>query len=311
MICAVITSVIFLIVGFVLLFRGSDAFVDAAASSAQKLRIPRIIIGTTLVAMGTSAPEAAISITAALRGADGISIGNIIGSNITNIFLILGLTALIGAPVIHKNTRQYELPFVGAATLLLCLIGLWFGIISRTAALVFLGLFVCFIVYTIIMARRGNPDGQEIKNLSWGKTVIMIILGLAAIVIGGELIINSAKNIAGYFGASDRIIGLTLVALGTSLPELVVSVTAAIKHEYDMAIGNIVGSNIFNILFVLGTAAVIRPIPFEFAFISDGAIALLAVTLLMIFTAKNAKLGRVGGLVFLGAYACYLGYLVF
>jgi cation:H+ antiporter len=305
-----ILSVALLIIGFILLFRGSDAFIDAAASSAQKLHIPRLIIGTTLVAMGTSAPEAAISITAALRGSDGISIGNIIGSNITNIFLILGLTAVIGAPLIHKNTRQYELPFVGMITLLLCLIGLWFGAISRGAALLFLVLFVGFIAYTIVMARRGSGDGTEIKDISWGKTVIMIILGLAAIVGGGELITQSATKIATYFGASDRIIGLTLVAFGTSLPELVVSVTAAVKHEYDMAIGNIVGSNIFNILFVLGTAAMIRPMPFEKAFVTDGAIALMAVTMLMMFTAKNAKLGRTGGIIFLCAYAGYLVYLI-
>lgn len=305
-----VLSIVLLIVGFVLLFRGSDAFVDAAASSAQKLHIPRIIIGTTLVAMGTSAPEAAISITAALRGADGISIGNIIGSNITNIFLILGLTAVIGASIIHKNTRRYELPFVGAITMLLCLIGIWFGAISRMAALVFLLLFAGFIIYTIIMARREHQDGEEIKNISWAKTILMIVFGLAAIVIGGGLIINSATKIATYLGASQRLIGLTLVAFGTSLPELVVSVTAAIKHEYDMAIGNIVGSNIFNILFVLGTAAAIRPIPFDFAFITDGAIALLAVAMLMIFTVKDAKLGRIGGVVFLGAYAGYLAYLI-
>ena len=306
-----ILSVFLLIVGFILLFRGSDAFIDAAASSAQKLHIPRLIIGTTLVAMGTSAPEAAISIAAAVRGADGISIGNIIGSNITNIFLILGMTALIGAPIIHKNTRQYELPFVGAITLLLCLVGLWFGEISRVSALLFLVLFLGFIAYTIIMARRGNSDGEEIRNISWGKTVVMIVGGLAAIVIGGELITNSATVIAKYFGASQRVIGLTLVAFGTSLPELVVSVTAAIKHEYDMAIGNIVGSNIFNILFVLGTAAMVRPMPFESAFITDGAIALMAVTMLMIFTAHHAKLSRIGGIIFLCAYAGYLVYLIY
>lgn len=305
-----IWSVTFLIVGFILLFRGSDAFVDAAASTAHRMHIPRLIIGTTLVAMGTSAPEAAISIAAAIRGADGISIGNIIGSNITNVFLILGLTALISAPVIHKNTRQYELPFVGMITLLLCLVGLWFGAISRTSALLFLVLFLGFIGYTIIMARRGHSDGEEIKDISWGKTVIMIIGGLAAIVFGGELITNSATKIATYFGVSQRVIGLTLVAFGTSLPELVVSITAAIKHEYDIAIGNIIGSNIFNILFVLGTAAMVRPIPFQTAFITDGAIALMAIAMLMIFTVQHSKLGRIGGIVFLCSYVAYLVYLI-
>ena len=305
-----IESLILLIVGFVLLVRGADAFVDAAAGVARRFNIPAIIIGTTLVAIGTSAPEAAISIAAALKGSDGVSIGNVIGSNITNIFLILGITALIGALPIHKNTKKYELPFVGLVTLLLVGFGIWFGSISRIAAFIFLVMFMGFIVYTIIMARRSNEPEPEIKSFSLPMTILMIIVGIAAIVLGSNLTVDSAIDIATRAGVSDRVIGLTLVALGTSLPELAVCVAAALKREYDMAVGNIVGSNIFNILFVLGTAAAIHPLPFNPAFIFDGAIAMLAVIMLMLFTARGSKLTRVGGIFFLVSYVAYVIYLI-
>lgn len=305
-----LVSLILLVVGFVLLVRGADAFVDAAAGVARRFNIPAIIIGTTLVAIGTSAPEAAISIAAALKGSDGVSIGNVIGSNITNIFLILGITALIGALPIHKNTKKYELPFVGIVTLLLIGFGIWTGSVSRLAAFIFLALFVGFITYTVIMARRSNEVQPEIKTFSLPMTITMIIAGIAAIILGSNLTVDSAMDIATRLGVSDRVIGLTLVALGTSLPELSVCVAAALKREYDMAVGNIVGSNIFNILFVLGTAAAIHPLPFNPAFIFDGAIAMLAVIMLMIFTARNSKLTRVGGIIFLVSYVAYVWYLI-
>ncbi len=298
-------SVILLVVGFVLLVRGADTFVDGAVSVAQRFNIPSIIIGTTLVAIGTSAPEAAISITAALAGSDGVSVGNIIGSNITNVFLILGLSAIIGALPINKNTKKYELPFVGIITLLLCLLGLWFGEISRISAVVFLALFVAFIAYTIFMARRSNAKPEDYKKIPMLETAIMIVAGIAALVIGSNLTVDSATDIATRLGVSERIVGLTLVALGTSLPELVVCVAAAIKREYDMAVGNIVGSNIFNILFVLGTTAAISPLPFDSAFVMDGLVALLAVTMLMIFVAKKSRLSRIGGIIFLVVYVIY------
>ena len=305
-----IESLILLIVGFVLLVRGADAFVDAAADVARRFNIPAIIIGTTLVAIGTSAPEAAISIAAALKGSDGVSIGNVIGSNITNIFLILGITALIGALPIHKNTKKYELPFVGLVTLLLIGFGIWLGSVSRIAAFIFLAMFAGFIMYTIIMARRSNEPEPEIKQFSLPMTILMIIVGIAAIILGSNLTVDSAMDIATRVGVSDRVIGLTLVALGTSLPELAVCVAAALKREYDMAVGNIVGSNIFNILFVLGTAAAIHPLPFNPAFIFDGAIAMLAVIMLMLFTAHGSKLTRVGGIIFLMSYIAYVIYLI-
>ena len=304
-----IISWIILIVGFVLLVRGADAFVDGAVGVARRFHIPAIVIGTTLVAIGTSAPEAAISITAALKGSDGVSIGNVIGSNITNILLILGVTALIGAPRIGKRTKYLELPFVGIVTIVMCLMGLWFGGISRISAVVLLGLFVAFLGYMTVVAYKSKDKPENLTIMPISETIVVIIAGIAALIVGANMITESATDIARYFGVSERVIGLTLIAFGTSLPELVVCIVAALKHEYDMAVGNIVGSNIFNILFVLGIAAVIRPLPFNEAFLTDGAIALGAVTMLMIFVAKKSKLSRIGGILFLATYAAYVLYL--
>lgn len=303
-------DVILLIVGFVLLVRGAGAFVDSAATIAKKFGIPAIIIGTTLVAIGTSAPEAAISIAAALKGSDGVSIGNVIGSNITNIFLILGLTAIIGAPMLHKNTKRYEIPFVGMITLMLCLGGMWFGIISRAMAAIFLILFFAFILYTIIMAVRSDDTPVPIQKMPIWETITLIIAGIVALIWGSNLVVDSAMEIATRIGVSERVIGLTLVAIGTSLPELVVCVATAMRHEYDMAVGNIVGSNIFNILFVLGGAAIIHPLPFATTFVTDALIALVAIIMLMIFTAHKSKLNRVGGIVFVATYIAYMIYLI-
>lgn len=305
-----ITEILLLILGFILLVRGADVFVDAAAGIARKFKIPAIIIGTTIVAIGTSAPEAAISIIAALKGADGVSVGNVIGSNITNIFLILGVTAAIGTIPVHKNTKKYELPFVGFITLLLAIFGLTLGQISRGAAIILLALFVAFLIYMIIMARKSDDVPDDIKPVSLGAGAVLIIAGIAALVYGSNMVVDSATTIAQHVGVSDRIIGLTLIALGTSLPELVVCIIAAIKRQYDLAIGNIVGSNIFNILFVLGMAAAIRPIPFQIAFLTDTAVALGAITMLILFTYRGSKLTRIGGIVFLLSYIAYTAYLV-
>lgn len=305
-----LANIFLLIIGFVLLVRGADVFVDAAAGIARRFQIPAIIIGTTIVAIGTSAPEAAISIVAALKGSDGVSVGNVIGSNITNIFLILGVTAAIGTIPVHKNTKKYELPFIGFVTLLLGMIGLTLGQISRGAAITLLVLFAAFLTYMVIMARKSDDAPDDIKPVSLGAGAVLIIAGIAALVYGSNMVVDSATEIAHYFGVSDRVIGLTLIALGTSLPELVVCVIAAIKRQYDLAIGNIVGSNIFNILFVLGMAAAIRPIPFQAAFLTDTAVALGAVAMLILFTYRNSKLTRVGGIVFLLSYIAYITYLV-
>ena len=303
-------NIILLVLGFVLLIKGADYFVDGASAMAARLKISPIIIGLTVVAMGTSAPEAAISVSSALAGSNAIAIGNVVGSNIANIFLILGITALISTLTVQKNTIRFEMPFMIFITLLLCWFGMQYGIISRFNAGVFIGLFILFLAYLFIISCGNTNTDTSIKQISTIKIILFIIFGLIALIFGSKITVLSAINIAQYIGVSERVIGLTIVALGTSLPELVTSVIAARKGESDIAIGNIVGSNIFNILFVLGIAGLILPIPFNQAFLFDGAFAILAAVLLLLLTFKSRKLGRISGIVFLLIYSVYLGCLI-
>ena len=303
-------SIILLIVGFVLLTKGADYFVDGSSALAVKLHIPEIVIGLTIVAMGTSAPEAFISIMSAIRGSDAIAIGNVIGSNIANIFLILGITSIIYVLKVQNNTLKYEMPFVAFITVLLCWMGLKYGMITRGCALTFLGLFVLFLGYLYIIAKKNKTQNIEIKQISGKSIALYIIGGLIALIIGGHLTVDSAVDIARRIGVSERIIGLTVIAFGTSVPELVTCVVAALKKQSDIAIGNIIGSNIFNILFVLGLSGLISPIPFDAVFIVDGALALLAVIMLILFTGRNKRLGRFAGIIFVIMYAIYVASLV-
>ena len=305
-----IINIILLIIGFVMLIKGADYFVDGASALAARLKIPAIIIGLTVVAMGTSAPEAAVSITSALQGSNAIAIGNVIGSNIANILLILGLSACAAKLSVQKNTFMYEMPFTAFITLLLCFIGGRFGIISTGAAFGLLVLFVAFLGYLFVISRNSKDANTEIKNINILKIIIFIALGLAALIFGSKIAVSASINIARIIGISERIIGLTIVAFGTSLPELVTSVIAARKGETDIAIGNIIGSNIFNILFVLGISGVILPIPFHSAFLFDGAIAILAVVMLMLATLRNKCLNRTAGIIFIAVYVAYLSSLI-
>lgn len=303
-------SLIVLTVGFVLLIRGADYFVDGASALANRMCIPPIVIGLTVVAMGTSAPEAAVSISSAMHGSNAIAIGNVLGSNIANIFLILGLTAIITPLLVQKNTIRYEIPFVGAITVLLCWMGFAFGMVSRFSAVALLALFALFLLYLFMISRKSECDISDIKQMSGLKISLCLLLGMAALILGSNLTVSSACDIATYLGVSERVIGLTIIALGTSLPELVTSVIAARHGEADIAIGNIVGSNIFNILFVLGVAGVILPIPFNPAFLFDGIIAILAVILLWLCTFRKGRMGSKSGMLFLLIYFAYLIYLV-
>ena len=303
-------NILLLVIGFILLIKGADYFVDGASALAARLKIPAIIIGLTVVAMGTSAPEAAVSISSALAGSNAIAIGNVLGSNIANIFLILGLTAIIATLTVQKNTVRFEMPFMIFITLLLCAIGWKYGMISRMGAGVLLGIFMLFLGYLFVIARGNTNTDTQIKQISPIKIALFIILGMIALIFGSKITVLAAVDIAQYIGISERVIGLTVVAFGTSLPELVTSIIAARKGESDIAIGNIVGSNIFNILFVLGVAGVILPIPFNSEFLFDGVFAILAAVLLLVFTYKNKKLGRIAGIIFIAIYAIYLGLLL-
>ncbi|MDD6005395.1 MAG: calcium/sodium antiporter [Firmicutes bacterium] len=301
-----------LIIGFVLLMKGADVFVDGASKIAIKMHVPEIVVGLTIVAMGTSAPEAAISITAALNNGAAISIGNVIGSNIMNIALILGLTSIIATLPIKDNTLKIEIPFVVIITVILCMMGYFFHEINRLAALLLIILFIAFLSYLYWLSKKGVDSVEEVEELSEKDTYLrllaLIVIGAVMIVVGSNLTVDAAKAIAKIFGISDRIIGLTIVAFGTSLPELVTSVTAARKGKTDIAIGNIVGSNIFNILFVLGISGLVSPSPifFDSAFLIDGVIAIVAAVLLFVLSYSKKSLNRIGGIILLAGYIIYI-----
>lgn len=304
-------ALILLIVGFLLLIKGADWFVDGAAGIAGKFGIPQLVIGLTIVAMGTSAPEAAVSINAAMSGNAGITIGNIIGSNIMNILIILGITAVIITVPVQRSTIRIEIPFMLLITIVLALMGSLDGKIVLSEGLILWGLFLCYLGYLFWMARKGNEEEQdEQKDLPVWKLLLLLVVGGAAIVFGSDLTVDNATIIAQTFGMDERLIGLTIVAFGTSLPEMVTSITAAKKGDADIAIGNIVGSNIFNILFVVGTTALITPVAFERGFLIDSAIALGAGILLWLGVMKDRKLKRPAGVLMLAAYAVYFGYLL-
>lgn len=307
----ILWNLLMLALGFVLLVKGADWFVDGAAGIANKFKIPQLIIGLTIVAMGTSAPEAAVSISAALKGSAEITIGNIVGSNILNILIILGLTAVITPVAVAKSTIRVDIPFMLAISILLLIQGLD-GSVTLLDGIVLLVVFAGYLTYLVINARK-NPEQleeEQIKNQSIWMCLLWTAVGLVAIILGSNFSVDAASNIARILGLSERFIGLTIVALGTSLPELVTSVMAARKGNADIAIGNIVGSNIFNILFVVGLSSVIVSVPFASAFIVDMIVAIGAGVLLWIFSLHKKKLIPIHGVVFLLAYAGYFAYLM-
>lgn len=305
-----IISILFLILGFVLLSRGADMLVDGASAIARKFSIPEIVIGLTIVACGTSAPEAAVSISSVITGSAGVGVGNILGSNIANILLILGVSALISNLYVQRNTVLYEIPFVCFISLLLMFMGWQYGIVSHGGAAILCILFSLFILYLFIISQRQKTDNLPAENMSMTKMVLFVIFGIIALTFGAKITVDSAIHIAHALQVSERIIGLTLVAFGTSLPELVTCIAAALKKRSDIVIGNIVGSNIFNILFVLGITGLIQPIPFESAFLVDSAIGIVASVLLFIFVFYDRKLNKIKGAVFLFLYVLYLVKLI-
>ena len=297
-----------LAVGFVLLVKGADWFVDGAASVAAKLGIPQLVIGLTIVAMGTSAPEAAVSLTAAFHGNADITIGNVVGSNILNVLIILGLAAVICPMAVAKLTTFVDIPVTFGISLLLLVLGLD-GSISRLDAAVLLAVFVGYLSYLFFMTKKGLISGESeeegAKIQSVPKALLFTVLGLALIIVGSSLAVDAASAIAKMLGLSERFIGLTIVALGTTLPELFTSVAAAMKKNPDMAIGNIVGSNIFNILFIVGLSGMVIPVPFAPAFRFDMIFAAGTMLLLLLLSLPNRRLGRVNGFILLMGYIAY------
>ncbi|MGN1234466.1 MAG: calcium/sodium antiporter [Christensenellaceae bacterium] len=311
-------QVLLLVIGFVLLVKGADWFVDGAAGIAKKLGVPQLVIGLTIVAMGTSAPEAAISISASIKGSADIAVGNVIGSNIMNVLLILGLTAVITPLAVQKSTFRYEIPFVILLTALFGVLGLTDGALQKWDGAILTLLFVGYLVYLFFMAKRGEgvleeePEEQKSKPKPLWLLILLVLVGGCCIVFGSNLTIDAATELARAFGMSERFIGLTIVALGTSLPELVTCIVAGVKKQADIAIGNIVGSNVFNFLFVIGLSSLIIDVPYQADFLIDTIICFASVLLLLvsILCHKEKKLGRVAGIVMLLAYAGYFAYLV-
>ena len=303
-------QVMILLAGFLFLVKGADWFVEGAACIAKKLGIPQLVIGLTIVAMGTSMPEAAVSVTAAMQQNAGITVGNVVGSNILNILIILGITAVITNVTIQRSTLHYEIPFMLAVTALLLGFGMTGGRITFMEGVIFWIFFLAYLGYLFVMARKENAEEEgTVKDFPIWKCLLLMVLGGILVVKGSDFAVSGASAIARYFGMSERFIGLTIVALGTSLPELVTSVTTARRGNAGIAIGNIVGSNIFNILFVIGTAALICPVPFERKFIADTVIAIGAGVVLWLGTFRNRELRKPCGIVMLLCYAAYFAYL--
>ena len=307
---------VLLIVGFVLLIKGADFFVDGSSGIAKKLRIPSIIIGLTVVAMGTSLPEAAVSVSAGLAGSNSLAISNVLGSNIFNLMVVVGLCAIMSPIVVQKDVATRDIPISIGAALLLLVLGFIGMTLGRVDAIVLLVLFIVFIISLVLIALKARKENTEIEEEDdeikvrpiW-LCLIFIVCGAAAIIIGGDTVVESATFIATTFGMSETLIGLTIVAVGTSLPELVTSVVAARKNEVELSLGNAIGSNIFNILLILGLAGSISPLAFLTENLIDVIVLIAVSTIIGLVAWKKKKLGRLEGILMVAFYVAYVVYI--
>lgn len=307
----ILWAVLLLVVGFVLLIKGADFFVEGSSSVAKMLKVPSIIIGLTIVAMGTSLPECAVSITASMTGNNALAVSNAVGSNIFNLMVVCGFSALFTPLLVDKNTLKKEFPFsivCAVALLALGAIGMSLGHIDGVILLVMFAGFMVWMVRSALNA-RANASDDEYETLPVWKCVVFILGGIAAIKIGGDFVVDGASTVAASFGLSENLIGLTIVACGTSLPELVTSVVAAKKNELDMALGNVIGSNIFNFLLVLGVASAISPITFITENIIDIVILVAMSLLVWVFGWTKQKIDKKEGIIMLLIYVVYLVYI--
>lgn len=308
-------SIILIVLGFILLIKGADFLVDGASNIAKRFHIPEIVIGLTIVSIGTSMPELFVSITSALNGHSDISIGNVIGSNLANLLFILGISAIIRRIRISKETKKVDIPICLAVTIIFMIICNIGNGISRIDAGILLLLFVIFIAYTIMTAIRSNKEGaknenneESVKSSSIIKDIVWIILGILGLKIGGDLSVNNAVKIAELFNWSEKIIGVTILAIGTSLPELVTSVSAGLKGKSDIAVGNIIGSNIFNMLFIVGVSAMIKPILYNVTYNVDMILLIFATIILSIFPLVRPRnsINKENGILYVFMYALYM-----
>lgn len=311
---------ILLIIGFALLIKGAGFFVDGSSNIARLLQVPPILIGLTIVAFGTSSPEATVSIIAALEGNADVAVGNVVGSNIFNITLVVGVAAFLYPLKVESETIRKEIPFTILASVALLILmsdialqGLGSNMITRSDGFIFL-LFLSIFMYYIIeigLKSRKNAMVEPVpENISWGKNILITLLGLAAIIFGGDLVVDNGTKIAFSLGMSETLVGLTIIAIGTSLPELVTSISAALKKESEIALGNIVGSNIFNILFVLGASATISPLAVNDKVFMDVVFMIVLTVVLLIFSRTHFKIGKREGVVLVAAYIIYLIYII-
>lgn len=318
----IVISLVKLVLGFLLLVKGADYFVEGASSIAKKLRIPTFVIGLTIVAFGTSAPELAVSISAALKGSNDIAIGNVVGSNIFNTLVVLGASAAITPIAVEKGLIKKDYPLSIFATILLGILSLDMILFKAPAMTlgridgVILLVAFSFFMYTTVksgLKQRKESNGEDeeaITVMPMWKSFLILVVGLAGIVLGGDLSVEGAKEIARAFGLSEALIGLTIVAIGTSLPELVTSVVAARKGESDIAVGNVIGSNIFNVFFILGTSATILPMNVSSTYLYDIAMLVGVMVITYIPIAKTRKVGRPMGIIMMLAYVAYTAYLI-
>ncbi|WP_333491045.1 calcium/sodium antiporter [Eubacterium ramulus] len=309
-----ILAIIGVIIGFVLLVKGADFFVEGSGSVAKKFNIPVFIIGMTIVAMGTSAPECAVSISASLRGINGMAISNVIGSNIFNLLVVCGVCALFQPLVIKKETLKKEFPFSVLVAVIIGVMGLAGMMVGHMDGIILVVIFALFLYWMVRSAKKSMQAGEdveaeEIKDLPIWKCLVFIGGGLVAIVIGGQMVVNCSETIARGFGLSETLIGLTICSIGTSLPELVTSVVAARKNQAGMALGNVIGSNIFNILLVGGLASAISPIAMNMNNLIDIVILVIVSLYIMALVWKKQLLTRAGGVSMLAVYAAYMVYI--
>lgn len=308
-----IVNFILLIIGLFLLIKGADVFVDGASNIARKLKIPSLIIGLTLVSIGTSAPELSISVTSALQGMNSMSFGNVIGSNTFNILVVIGASALFTALTVSSDVKKFDVPILIGIYVLLALFAFVISplTLTRIEAAILLVLFVLYIALLIFRGRSEQTEDDSDEPIKkWYVSIILIAVGIAAIIFGGDLVVDSASAIAIKFGMSELMVGLTIVAVGTSLPELVTSVVAARKGELDIAIGNAVGSSIMNTLLILGVSAVLRPISIEPSALVDVIVMALSILIIFFTTLKKNSVGKITGASMLAVYVLYITYII-
>lgn len=310
-----VLSVIILIAGFILLIKGADYFVEGSSSVAKTFQVPSMIIGLTIVAMGTSLPECAVSVTASLTGNNSLAVSNVVGSNIFNLMVVCGACALLTPLEVQLSTLQKEFPFSIICAVLLFGCGFAGMALGRVDGVVFLLIFSCYLLWMVQSAMKARAESrtqeweEEYQALGIGKSVLFILCGGVAIKFGGDFVVDSATVIAEGFGLSETLIGLTIVSMGTSLPELVTSIVAAKKNEVDMALGNVIGSNIFNILLVLGVAASISPIEFLTENMIDIVVLVVFSIIVLVMAWTKQTIERKEGILMLAAYAVYMVYI--